>query len=91
MHRARLNELFAREFHNRRAIAHRIEKSVVLFRRDARKGLEPVREMRGAMLEAHSFMPWATAFATSRSSGLPSFTVSESFLYTSEGKYSFMT
>ena len=46
-----LNELFAREFHNRRAIARRIEKSVVLFRRDARKGLEPVREMRGAMLE----------------------------------------
>ena len=47
-----LNELFAREFHDCRAIAHRIEERVVLFRRDARKGLEPMREMRGAMLES---------------------------------------
>lgn len=40
---------------------------------------------------AHSFMAWATAFATSKSRGWPSSMVAASFLYTSLGSHFFMT
>lgn len=46
-----LDELFAREGHDGRAIAHGVQEAVVLFRGDARKRLEPVRIMRGTVFD----------------------------------------
>ncbi len=46
--RLALNELFAGEFHNDAAVRGGRNKAVVLFRRNAREGLEPVRIVRRA-------------------------------------------
>lgn len=46
-----LDELFAREGHDGRAIAHGVQEAVVLFGGDARKRLEPVRIMRGTVFD----------------------------------------
>ena len=46
-----LHQLFAGKFHDGRSIANGVDERIVLFRRNARKRLEPMREMRGAMLD----------------------------------------
>ena len=45
------NQRFSRQLHNHHVAAARFDKAVVLFRRHAAQGLEPVREMRCAMLQ----------------------------------------
>ena len=49
--RLALDELLAREGHEDRAVVDGREEAVVLLGRDARERLEPVREVRGALLE----------------------------------------
>ena len=49
--RLALDELLAREGHEDRAVVDRREEAVVLLGRDAGERLEPVREVRGALLE----------------------------------------
>ena len=50
-----LNELLAREAHNGAAVARGLQEGIVLFRRDARQRLEPVREVRGPALDGPFF------------------------------------
>ena len=45
------DELLAGEAHDGAAVAHRVEEAVVLLGRDAGERLEPVREVRGALLD----------------------------------------
>ena len=66
-----LDEVLARKLGNGGAVVVGLQEAVVLLGSNARKRLEPVRVVRRALEMAQTFMAWATALATSRSSGSP--------------------
>ncbi len=73
--RLALDELLARKGHDGAAVVLRVDERIVLLGGDAGERLEPVRVVRGAVFDAHSFIAWATTLATSRSSGRSSLMV----------------